>query len=99
MIAHGNLDFTPTQVTVSPTSEGMSALFSDGIRMVVVYVIHKRMVNNVEQVKTFSILQEREGRGVEGGRGRRAQVQGSIPIKTNIFFFFFSGELWPRIFV
>ena len=54
VIAHGNLDFTPTNIETNVLGEegeevGTETLISDGVRMVAVYVLHKKTLNNAER--------------------------------------------------
>ena len=46
-ISHENLDFDPDQVFSEERKDG-SVLISNGIRLVVVYVIHKKTLNNAK---------------------------------------------------
>lgn len=54
VIAHGNLDFSPTHIETNVLGEegeevGTETLISDGVRMVAVYVVHKKTLNNAER--------------------------------------------------
>ena len=46
-ISHRNLDFDPDQVFSEERKDG-SVLISNGVRLVIVYIIHKKILNNVK---------------------------------------------------
>ena len=49
-VFYGNLDFDLDQVFSKEKKDGF-VLISNGVKLVVVYVIHKKTLNNAKQIK------------------------------------------------
>ncbi len=47
VLAHGNLDFSPDKII---QEEDDQYVMTDGVRTVAIYVIHKNVLNAVEQM-------------------------------------------------
>ncbi len=53
VLYHGNLDFTPDEVSIEKDG---SVLINCGERVVLIYLIHKNVLNAVDQMHSLKIV-------------------------------------------